>query len=138
MEQPYGSRGGGTETHVKGILTKTLDVAVQDYRPRRLHFNVAWFHNWEPTAQERPNRYLVGLAYSQPLNNDTVLVAEVFREAQRQQDKDYNFANLGVRRQLTPLTLVTLGAGAGFGDDAPRWQVMVGFQHTLGTWPLGM
>lgn len=138
IDKPYGLNSGGTETVVKGILTKSIGPLGDSYIPRRVHLNAAWYHNWNPLSEERSNRYLVGAAYNQPINNDWAMVADVYREQKRERNTAENLAELGVRHQLTPLSVLSVGVGAGLNSDAPKWRVVFGFQHTLGTAPLGM
>lgn len=139
--QPFGYRNGGTETELKFLATKSLDApdasgsSPYSYVPRRLHFNGSWFHNYDPLRgpdAERRDRYRVGLAYSQPLTNDVLLVADVYRETDRARGKATNLAELGVRYQLTPQTILTGAAGVGFGGDRSQdFRFTVGFQRTL-------
>jgi len=69
--------------------------------------------------------------YSRPLGPDTFLVADVGREEMRTRGEEANFAEAGIRRQLTPLAVISIGGGAGFGDDSPRFQFTLGFQYSL-------
>lgn len=81
---------------------------------------------------ERRDRYRVGVAYSQPLTNDLLLVADVYREPDRTRGRATNLAELGVRYQLTPQTILTGAAGVGFsGDRSQDFRFTVGFQRTL-------
>jgi hypothetical protein len=139
--QPFGYQNGGTETELRFLATKSLgtsDASGSDpysYVPRRIHFNASWFHNYDPLNgpdAERRDRYRVGVAYSQPLTNDLLLVADVYRETDRARGRTTNLAELGVRYQLTPQTVLTGGAGVGFGGDRSQdFRVTVGFQRTL-------
>ena len=145
--QPFGRLAGGTETEIEFLATKSLGswdimgTSPFSYAPRQLHFNAAWFHNYDPRTgleAERENRYRVGLGYSQPVSNELVLVADVFRETNRDRTRADNLAELGVRYMLTPQTVVSGSLGAGFGDDREsEFRAVLGFQHTLSV-PYGM
>ena len=87
VNTPYGRMAGGTETELKFLATKSLGtpdpegLSPYSYVPRQVHFNASWFHNYDPTTgreAERRDRYRVGVAYSQPISNSVVLVADVF------------------------------------------------------------
>lgn len=141
VAQPFGLRSGGTETELKFLATKsigpfdTAGLSPFSYSPRSFHLNVSWFHNYSPLAGpdgERRDRYRIGLGYSQPLTNELVLVADVFREIDRDRRKATNMAEIGGRYIITPQTLVSVGVGVGFGADRGEdFRAVAGFQHTL-------
>jgi hypothetical protein len=141
VAQPYGRLAGGTETEFEFLATKSIgawDVTGStplSYAPRELHFNAAWFHDYDPSIgrdAERDDRYRVGVGYSQPVTNDLVAVADVYRETDRERGKADNVAEIGVRYMLTPQTVLSGSLGAGFGGDrAGDFRAVVGFQHTL-------
>jgi hypothetical protein len=45
-----------------------------------------------------------------------------------------NILEVGVRRQVTPLTVLAMGVGTGIGPDSPDVRVTLAFQHTFGAW----
>ena len=47
-----------------------------------------------------------------------------------------NLVEAGLRWQMTPLTVLTAGVGAGFGRDSPDVRATIGFQHALTLFPL--
>lgn len=137
--QPYGYQRGGTETQVKVVATKSIGSLGTSYVPRRLHLNAIWFHNYDPLTttdgRERRDRYLIGVGYSQPVTNEAVLVADVYRQELRERGRAENMVEIGTRYQLTPQTVLSGSVGTGFGDRSPAFRVLIGFQHTL-SWPL--
>lgn len=139
VDQPYGYQRGGTETSVQGVATKSIGSFGTSYVPRQLHLNAIWFHNYDPLsladARERGDRYLVGVAYSQPVTNDAVLVADIYREQLRERTRAQNIVQVGTRYQLTPQTVLSASVGTGFADHSPAFVGLVGIQHTL-SWPL--
>jgi len=139
VDQPYGYQSGGTESQVEAIASKSIGSFGTSYVPRQLHFNAIWFHNYDPLSladvRERRNRYLVGVAYSQPVTNDAVLVANVYREELRERRQAQNTVQVGTRYQLNPQTVLSGSVGTGFADHSPVFVALIGFQHTL-SWPL--
>lgn len=140
--QPYGYRAGGTETEVEFLATKSigtpdpLGLSPYAYVPRQLHFNAAWFHNYDPITGrdgERHDRYRVGVGYSQPVSNNVVLVADVYRETLRDRDRAVNLAQIGARYIVTPQTILAASAGFGFGGERGGSDVrlVLGLQHSL-------
>lgn len=136
--QPYGRWRDGTETQVKAVATKSIGSFGTSYVPRRLHLNAIWFHNYDPLrgdGAERTNCHLVGVGYTQPVTNDSVLMADVYRQELRKHGRAENMLELGTSYQLTPQTVLSSSMGTGFSDRSPAFRVLVRFQHTL-SWPL--
>lgn len=137
VDQPFGEQAGGTETELTFLATKSIGpfdlsgASPLSYVPTRLHLNATWFHNYDPRPEERRDRYRIGVAYSQPVANDWVVVADLYRETKREKDQAENVAELGVRYMLTPQTVLAGSVGAGFGDTSPDFRIVVGLQHTL-------
>jgi hypothetical protein len=130
---PFGRDSQGAQTVLKGIVTKTVG---ETWENRRVHLNAAWLHKFNRrTEDERRDGYLIGVGYSQPVASDTVVVADLVREYQIEEDREANLVEAGVRWQLTPLTVVSAGAGAGFLDESPRFRFLIGIQHTLTLFP---
>lgn len=46
---------------------------------------------------ERRDGYLIGIGYSQPVASDTVVVADLVREHQIEEDREANLVEAGVR-----------------------------------------
>lgn len=131
---PFGRDSQGAQTILKGILTKTLG---ETWNSHRVHLNAAWLHKFERRKDdERSDGYLIGIGYSHPVASDTLVVADLVREHQIDEDREANLVEAGVRWQLTPLTVLSAGAGAGFLDESPRFRFLVGIQHTLTIFPL--
>ncbi|BAQ49385.1 transporter [Methylobacterium aquaticum] len=141
VSQPYGYRNGGTETELKFLATKSLGTPDPEgtspfsYVPRQIHFNASWFHNFDPLTgrdAERTDRYRVGVAYSQPVTNEVVVVADIYRGTDRDRRRASNMAEVGVRYLLTPQTVLSGSAGVGFGGDRNQdFRFVAGIQHTL-------
>ena len=67
--------------------------------------NAIYYHNYDPLSldgtRERPNRYLVSIGYSQPVTNEAVLVANVYRETLRERTQAQNIVQLGCATSST-------------------------------------
>ncbi len=130
LERPYGAASGGTEVMFKGLMSKSLGSA-NAADPVRIHINVALHHNLHPEATERNNRYFAGIAYSQTMNENSLLAASVSREQERQRGQASNMAELGLRWKASENTVLSTGVGHGLNHDAPRWRFTVGVQRSV-------
>ena len=140
LHRPYGQDGedGGLESSL--TFLSTLSLGAPDpyaaspftFVPRQVHLNATWSHNFDPLPTERDDRYLIGVGYSQPLSNDLVLVADVFRETEREEGEALNAAEVGARYIVTPQTVVSAAAGVGFGGERTEdFRITIGLQHAL-------
>ncbi len=126
-EFPSGKDSHGVDTTLKFIATKTVGSSGLD----RIHLNLAWMHNASSEPDERRDRYVGILGYSRRVNADTILVADYVREEEETEGEAANVVELGLRRQLTPLTVLSVGLGAGFGEDSPDFRVTAGYQRSF-------
>lgn len=94
-----------------------------------MHLNVSWKHNAKATPDEREDYYVAVAGYSRRITPDTMLVTDVVREEEKEAGRTANLVDLGVRHQMTPLTVVAAGAGAGLGDESPGFRLSLAFQH---------
>lgn len=124
---PTGRDAAGIDTTLKAIATKSVSHTGLD----RVHLNIAWKHNAGPRPMEREHMYQLVAGYSRRLGADTVLVADYFREQQEEKGRTSDILELGLRRQLTPLTVISAGAGAGISKDSPDVRVTLGFQKSF-------
>jgi hypothetical protein len=116
------------DPEVKLLVTKTLGPTL---RMHRLHLNGAWMRNAGRGPDERQDRYRAIVGYSVRATPDAILVADFVRESGRLEDEESNLFELGLRIQVTPLTTVAIGAGAGLGDESPDVRATIGLQHSL-------
>jgi len=77
---------------------------------------------------------LIGFAYSQPITNDAVLVADIDQEELRERQQAQNIIQVGTRCQHNPQTVLSGSVGSGFAERSPAFVALIGFQHTL-SWP---
>ncbi|HLE01778.1 MAG TPA: meta-pathway of phenol degradation [Bdellovibrionota bacterium] len=127
-EVPSGIDSAGVDTRAALILTKTLSRSTFFHR---LHLNLEWRHNSSPSSEEREDRYVAGLGYQVRLGPNNQLLADVFREQDLKKNKNHNVAEIGLRHQWDPLTVLALGVGAGFADQSPDFRITLGLQRAL-------
>lgn len=125
---PTGKDSRGVDTQFKFIATKTLGAG---NRLQRLHLNLIYRHNAQAQATERSNRYAAIVGYSQRLNADTVGILDFVREQELKENKTANILEVGLRRQMTPLRTLAIGAGVGIGQDSPDFRLTAAFQQSF-------
>ena len=99
---------------------------------RRVHLNLAWLRNLDPSEEERRDRHRIAVGYSQLVASDVVVVANYVRESQERRERAANVVEAGLRYQVSEA--VTLGAGVGFGigRDSPRFCALFSLQIGFG------
>lgn len=124
---PTGRDTAGLDTTLKFIATKSITETGTD----RLHVNASWVHNAGQLPDEREHLYRLVFGYSRRLGADTVIVADYVREQERKADETLDILEIGLRRQITPLTVISGGIGAGLSKDSPDVRVTVGLQKSF-------
>ncbi len=127
MVAPWGQGDQPWQTTVKFIATKTMPSKVH----QRIHFNGAWTHTYDAELNERDDRYEIGLGYSVAVQAQTLFVVDIVREEELRDGRENNLVEAGLRYQLTPLTVLTVGGAAGFSGSETDYRILVGFQHGL-------
>lgn len=129
-EFPTGEDSRGVDVTTKLILSKM--PFVRSTLHHRVHANLIWTHNGgRERGKERSDLFKGIFGVSMRAGKDTTFILDYVREQKEEKHKDSNVVEAGFRRQLTPFTLATLGAGAGIGDDSEKYRVTIGFQHTF-------
>ncbi len=123
---PTGRDSDGLDTRLLLIATRSIGNRLD-----RLHFNVEFENNADPRPEERDDRWTFILGYSGRMGPDMMIVADVIREQERRKDEASNVVELGLRRMLTPLIVLSTAVGAGFGDESPPFRFVLGFQAEL-------
>lgn len=126
-EFPSGRDSRGVDTRAEFILTKSITRTGLD----RIHFNAAWLHNAGARQMERENRYELVAGYSRRLGADIVGVADFIRQQEMRRGENSNVFEAGIRWQLTPLTILSLGAGFGVGEESPKAKGILGIQRSF-------
>ena len=127
IDIPAGTKTRGVDPRLKFIMTKSISQTGLD----RIHFNFGWRHNFENRSDERDDPFTTILGYSRRLGADTTLVADFVREWKIEKKQESNILELGLRRQLDPLTLIAIGGGGGIGDESPKFRITLGFQRSF-------
>ncbi|RJQ77890.1 MAG: hypothetical protein C4519_12705 [Desulfobacteraceae bacterium] len=125
---PTSDESDGIQTTLKFIASKTIGRTSSWHR---VHLNAAWNYNGDPDDDERRNYYTAIIGYDVRITGDMLLVLDFIREQQKEEDRDSNIVEAGIRYQLTPLTVIALGAGAGIGDESPDFRAAMAFQRSF-------
>lgn len=127
---PTGKRASGVDVTTKLILSKM--PVVRSTLLHRLHLNLIWKHNAGRDPEEERSDLFKGIVgFSMRAGRDATFILDYVREEKEEKHKEANIVEAGFRRQFSPFTLGTVGAGAGFGPDSERYRVTLGFQHTF-------
>jgi len=127
LDFPSGQDSEGVDTTLKAIVTRPI---VDDHFGR-LHLNLEWGHNSESLDGERDDTFAVVAGYSFLLEPDTIVVADFVREWEMERRHESNLVELGLRQQLDPLSVLSLGVAVGIGDESPELRVTLGFQYSF-------
>ncbi len=125
---PTSEEGAGVDPTVKLLMTKSLGTGEN---LDRLHLNVGYTYNDSRQAGERSDYFQAIAGYSRRLNSETILVTDFVYEQEEENNKDAYILELGVRHQLTPLTVLSVGLGAGLTEDSPDFRFTAGFQQSF-------
>jgi hypothetical protein len=98
---------------------------------QRFHLNAFWRHNTDTGHDERDNVFMGVAGYDVRLGTDNTLILDYVWEQQMERGKESSLVEVGLRRQISPPTLVALGIGAGIGSDSPEFRAVLGFQRSF-------
>jgi hypothetical protein len=127
---PTGEDSQAVRTTALLVLTKGLVPWWTD----RWHVNVGWEFLSSAGDEERDRRFQVLLGYSRPLDTDTLLVLDGVRQQGEESGSPWETrAEVGLRRQVTPLAVASLGGGLEFIDHAgyAGFRLTAGLQHSF-------
>jgi hypothetical protein len=125
LTAPTNDDSHGVDPAVELVATKTLPGT---WHLHQLHANFRYQWNDDVQPGERDGRYMAAAGYSVVLNNETLLVLDLVREEDMTEDEESNLAEVGVRYQLTPRTVISGGVGFGFGEESPDARGTIGLQ----------
>lgn len=125
---PTAPDSAGVDPTVKFIATKTLGPT---QKLDRLNLNVALNVNTERQDEERSTRVETVLGYSRRLGPETMLLTDFVFEQEEEEDKEAFILELGIRHQTTPLSVLSIGAGAGLTEESPDFRITFGFQQSI-------
>lgn len=124
---PSGSDSEGVDPGVRFLATKTIG----NEKLERLHLNLGYTRNFGADADERENLFTGILGYSRRLNSDTILVSDFVFELEDEVGREAYILELGIRHQINPQTVFTVGAGAGLTPESPDVRLTVGVQRSF-------
>ena len=118
VNAPTGTASSGVDVRIKGLVTRS-------FHRLGVHFNPAFEISSGTTAVERHSRYELTLGASYPLGAPkhtlTTILADVFTgQAPRRGEPQIAGAEIGVRQQWTPWTVLDAGIGTEFAGPPNR------------------
>ena len=125
---PSGIMSAGLDTRLQVNVSKTIDAAATD---RRVHLNAGWFHNAGRRGDERSNLYRIAAGYSQRLGRNAVVIADYFRQEQRERGNDVSLLELGFRIRIAKNTIIAIGGGAGIRSRPAKSQAVLGLEQSF-------
>lgn len=115
---------------IVGLLSKTL---IEGPRPLAFSFNAGWSELFNAEPGERPGRYEFAAGLTQNLAQNTSLGVSYLRHQQDRGEKDQNIIAAGLWHRLGRAgPIMAAGAGAGVGDDSPRFLVFASLKWLFG------
>lgn len=127
IDIPTGKNSEGVDPSFKLILTKTLGSG----KLTRIHLNGEYKLNLGPGTNERQHLYTLIAGYSQRITPNSIIIFDLYRERELEENAEANVIEAGTRTQLDPLTVLSVGGGIGIRQKSPRFQVTVGLQRSL-------
>lgn len=127
IDAPTGKDSRGVDPRFALILTKTLATGLLS----RVHFNGVYQLNTDPRDTERRHLYDFVVGYSQRITPNAIVILDFFHKREFEEDIEVNFFEAGTRVALNHLTVVSVGAGFGIGDESPRFRATIALQRSL-------
>ena len=128
LELPTADQARGVDTTLGLVFTKTLGGA--SFMPR-LHLNAYWLHNAGAETEERENGYRLIAGYSMRIGADTVGIVDYVHEYEVSERRVSNLLEAGLRRQVTPRLVLSVGGGAGLTHNSPDARATLGAQFSF-------
>lgn len=122
---PTGDGSEGWDPELELIATKTMPGT---WDLHRFHLNVGYRFNDDVQPDERGGAYSAVAGYEVRATNELVLLADLVRKEELEEDVEVNLFEVGGRYRLTPFALMAAGIGFGFGDESPDARTTLGLQ----------
>lgn len=120
--------GDGVDPFVGILMDRTIgDSSLY----QKIHINALYQFNGSRLDGERDGRYEVAIGYSRRLGATTMLVADLVRYQEMEEDVEVNLAEIGLRYAILPQGVISGGVGFGIGDESPDIRFTLGFQYEL-------
>lgn len=113
-----------------GVDVEVTAIATRGFGAHRFHFNGSFRRTGGAEAGEREHTFSFGLGYDHPIDLDHLIVADFFvdRSPLVGGAEEFTFS-FGMRKQLNPWSVMTLGMGSGFGaSHTPDFRATLGLQ----------
>jgi hypothetical protein len=123
---PTGEDSAGLDTQLQ--LLVTMPIGPEETQDA-LHLNLGWVRNSGRASDERENRGIVILGYSRLLSQRTMLLVDLVRELDGEEDAETNLIEIGIIHVLGEHLQLGVGIGAGIGDESPDLVGTVGLQY---------
>ncbi|MHB8995081.1 MAG: hypothetical protein ACYC63_07525 [Armatimonadota bacterium] len=128
VDAPTGKDSEGWDTTLKLLLTKSLG---RTSLLHRVNLNVDYTNNASRLPDERDDMWRFVAGYMRRVDADTVLLLDYVHEEERAEGETTELAEIGFRRQVTPLRVLVLGASFGLNDESPDWRLTTGLQQSF-------
>jgi hypothetical protein len=131
LRTAYGETSGPSQSgQIVGLLSKTI---IEGPRPLALSFNAGWSELFNAAPGERAGRYEFAAGLTQSISQDTSLGFSYLRHQQDRGEQDQNIIAAGIWHRLGRAgPIMAAGAGAGIGDDSPRFLVFASLKWLFG------
>ncbi|MCA4919910.1 MAG: hypothetical protein ING82_10815 [Roseomonas sp.] len=131
LRTAYGETSGPSQSgQIVGLLSKTI---IEGPRPLALSFNAGWSELFNAAPGERAGRYEFAAGLTQSIGQDTSLGFSYLRNQQDRGEQDQNIIAAGIWHRLGKAgPIMAAGAGAGIGDDSPRFLVFASLKWLFG------
>lgn len=131
---PTGRDSEGLDYAARFIATKSLFN-----RLHRLHLNAVYHRNSQATTYregprlmtERDERWVLLVGYSGRIAPQAVIVVDFVREQLEFTGEYGSSLEVGLRRQMNPRLVLSVGGVAGLGQDEDKYRANFGFQHAF-------
>jgi hypothetical protein len=126
VEAPTSEDAHGFDPYLQVYLSKLLPG--MDYW-NGVHVNGRWQFNTERGTEERSGRYRIVVGYAFRISASMIAIIDGVREQMMKTNVTEDRGELGVRYQITPLIVGTLGGAAGVADDTFVARATAGLQY---------
>ena len=122
LQTSYGETSRPSENgQILALLSKTI---IEGPRPLAFLLNAGWSELFNPEPRERAGRYQAAMALAQSVAQNTSLGLTYAVDQQDRGQNDKNTITAGIWHRLGDSgPILSAGAGAGIGDDSPRFLV---------------
>lgn len=119
---------GALDTELKVMASKSI---AGESGLKRVHLNLSWKFNGDSMENDLNNDdYVAIVGYDHRIGPDMMLILDFIHEKEKD-DNEANMLEFGISYRLSPLTVLSLGAGTGLIDDSDEIYSLFGIQHSF-------